>query len=50
MQVGAHQGEIAGLDGDVGAGTHGDPEVGLCESGGVVDTVADHRHNSALLL
>ena len=47
-QVAAHQGEVAGLDGDVGAGAHGQAEVGLGEGGGVVDAVADHRHDPAL--
>ena len=47
-QVAAHQGEVAGLDGDVGAGAHGDAEVGLGQGGGVVDAVADHGHDAAL--
>ena len=47
-QVAADEGEVAGFDGDVGAGAHGDPEVGLGEGGGVVDTVADHGHGLAL--
>ena len=47
-QVAADQGEVAGLDGDVGAGAHGEAEVGLGERGGVVDAVADHRHHAAL--
>ena len=44
-QVAAHEREVAGLDGDVGAGAHGEAEVGLGEGGGVVDAVADHRHD-----
>ncbi len=48
-QVAADEGEIAGLDGDVGPGAHGDAEVGLGEGGGVVDSVADHRHHPSLL-
>ena len=37
-----------GLDRDVGAGAHREAEVGLGERGGVVDAVADHRHDPAL--
>ena len=36
-----------GLDGDVGAGAHGEAEVGLGQRGGVVDAVADHRDDAA---
>ena len=36
------------LDRDVGAGAHGEPEVGLGQRGGVVDPVADHRDDPAL--
>ena len=39
-----------GLDGDVGAGAHGEAEVGLGERGGVVDPVADHGHDPTLVL
>ena len=47
-QVAADQGEVAGLDRDVGAGAHREAEIGLRERGGVVDAVADHRHHAAL--
>ncbi len=47
-QVAADEGEVAGLDGDVGAGAHGEAEVGLGEGGGVVDAVADHGDDPAL--
>ena len=47
-QVAADEGEVAGFDGDVGAGAHGDPEVGLGEGGGVVDAVADHGDDVAV--
>ena len=47
-QVAAHEGEVAGFDGDVGAGAHGDAEVGLGEGGGVVDAVADHGDDLAV--
>ncbi len=43
-----HQGQVAGLDRHVGAGAHGQAEVGLGERGGVVDAVADHGHDPAL--
>ena len=47
-QVAVDEGEVAGFDGDVGAGAHGDPEVGLGEGGGVVDAVADHGDDVAV--
>ena len=46
-QVAADQGQVARLDGHVGAGAHGQAQVGLCERGRVVDAVADHGHHSA---
>jgi hypothetical protein len=49
-QVAADQGEVGCLDGDVGAGAHREAEVGLGERGGVVDAVADHGHDPALVL
>ena len=49
-QVAAHQREVGRLDGDVGAGAHGEAEVGLGERGGVVHAVADHGHDPALVL
>ena len=49
-QVAAHEGEVAGLDRDVGAGAHGQAEIGLGEGGGVVHAVADHRHDPATVL
>ena len=49
-QVAAHQRQVAGLDRDVGAGAHRQAEVGLRERGGVVDAVADHRDDPALVL
>ena len=36
--------------GDVGAGAHGDADIGLRQRGGVVDAVAGHGHDSALRL
>ena len=47
-QVAADEGEVAGLDGDVGAGAHREAEVGRGQRGGVVDAVADHRDDAAL--
>ena len=41
--------EVPRLDGDVGVGVgaHGEAEVGLGQGCGVVDAVADHRHDPA---
>ncbi len=47
-QVAAHQRQVARLDRHVGAGAHGQAEVGLGQRGGVVDAVADHRDHPAL--
>ena len=49
-QVAADQREVRGLDGDVGAGAHGQAEVGLRERRRVVDPVADHGDDRALVL
>ena len=35
--------DVCGLDGDVGAGSDGDPDVRLCQGWRVVDAVAHHR-------
>src|SRR5690606_4475812 len=46
-QVLAHQRDVGGLDGHVGAHrAHRDTEVGGGQGGGVVDAVADHRHRA----
>jgi hypothetical protein len=47
-QVAAYEGQVGGLDGGIGAGAHGEVEVGLGEGGRVVDAVADHRDGLAL--
>jgi hypothetical protein len=39
---------VAGFDGDVGAGADREAEVSPRERGGVVDAVADHRHDPAV--
>src|SRR5699024_427243 len=49
-QVPAHEGDVGGLDGDVGAGAHRQAQVGLGQCWGVVDAVADHRDDLALAL
>ena len=49
-RVGAHEHDVGGLDGDVGAGADRDADVGLGERGRVVDAVADHRDLAAGLL
>ena len=49
-EIAAHQREVAGLDRNVGAGAHGDAEVGLGERGRVVDAVADHGDDATLRL
>ena len=46
-QVALHQRDAGALDRDVGAGAHGDADVGLRERGRVVDAVAGHRHDAA---
>ena len=49
-QIAAHQREVAGFDGDVGAASHRDAEVCLGECCGVVDAVADHGDDLSFLL
>ena len=48
--VAAHEDDVGGLDGYVGAGADGDADVGLGQGGGVVDAVADHGDLLATLL
>src|SRR6185436_5422070 len=49
-QVAADEGDVGGGDRDVSAGADGDADVGCGQGGGVVDAVAGHRHDVALLL
>ncbi len=44
------EGDVGGLDGDVGAGADGEADVGLGEGGCVVDAVADHGDDTAFVL
>jgi hypothetical protein len=46
-RVGAHQDDVGGLDGHVGAGADRDADVSLGECGRVVDAVADHGDGAA---
>ena len=48
--IAADQCEVAGLDGDVGAGANGNAKIGLNERWCVVDAVANHRNNFASFL
>jgi len=41
-EVAFHEGDAGAFDGDVGAGAHGDADIGGGEGGGVVDAVAGH--------
>src|SRR5690606_8750657 len=47
-EVAPDQGEVTGLDRDVGAGSHREPEVGGGERRGIVDAVTDHGDDLAL--
>ena len=47
-EVALHQRDAGALHRDVGAGAHGDADVGLRERRRVVDAVARHRHDPAL--
>src|SRR5699024_9058604 len=49
-QVPAHERDVGGLNGDVGAGAHRQAQVGLGQRRGVVDAVADHRDDLPLAL
>ncbi len=49
-QVAPDQRQVGGRDGDVGAGAHGQTEVGLDEGGGMIDAIADHGNDRAGVL
>ena len=49
-EVAAHQRDVGGLGGDVGARGHGDADIGLRQRRRVVEAVADHRDAAALAL
>lgn len=49
VELVGHQRDVGGLQRDGRAGgTHGDPDVGDRQRGGIVDAVADHRYGPAL--
>eukprot|EP01022_Parablepharisma_sp_SALTPOND_P021550 TRINITY_DN427_c1_g1_i8.p1 TRINITY_DN427_c1_g1~~TRINITY_DN427_c1_g1_i8.p1 ORF type:complete len:1229 (-),score=506.41 TRINITY_DN427_c1_g1_i8:439-4125(-) len=45
-RVAMHQGDAGRLHGHIGAGGHGDADVGGGQRRGIVDAVADHRHHA----
>ena len=49
-QIPGHENDVAGLDGDVGAGADGQADVGLGQRRRVVDAVTDEGHLHALVL
>ena len=49
-QVAFHQRDAGALHGDVGAGAHGDADIGLRQRRGVVDAVAGHGHDAPFRL
>src|SRR5690606_38859794 len=49
-EVVPHQRHVARFDGHVRSGADGDADVCLCECGRVIDTVADHCYDVALVL
>ena len=50
QRVAAHQDDVGGLDGHVGAGADGDAHVRLGQRRRVVHAVADHGHDEAARL
>jgi hypothetical protein len=47
-QADLEQGHVARLDGDIRPGAHAKADIGLRQSGGVVDAIADHAAGIAL--
>ena len=50
LQVALEQGDAGAFDGDVGAGAHGDADIGRGEGGRIVDAVTGHGDDAALAL
>ncbi len=48
LEVAGHQGDIRCRNRHIRAGTDGNPQVSLGESGCIVDAVTDHRHSLPL--
>ena len=48
--VAVHQHDIGGVDGDIGAGTDGDADIGTHQGRGIIDAVPHHGDDLALLL
>ena len=48
--VAVHEDNIGGVDGDIGAGTDGDADIGPDQCGGVIDAIADHGDDLPLFL
>src|SRR3546814_1994365 len=43
-EIALDQGEAGALDRDIGAGAHGDPDIGLSERRRIVHAIPGHRH------
>ena len=48
--VAVHQHDIGGVDGDIGAGTDGDADIGTHQGRGIINAVPHHGDDLALLL
>jgi hypothetical protein len=49
-QVALDQRDLGAVHGDVGAGAHGDADIGLGQRRRIVDAVAGHRHDASFPL
>ena len=47
-QAALHQHHIGGIDCGIQPGSHGNPDIGGSQGGGIVDTVTDHSHLAAV--
>ena len=47
-QVAFQQRDACTLNGDIGARTHGNADIGSGERRGIVDAIPGHRHDAAL--